>query len=72
MQKAIRKTNKQFIAVTCHYDVEEWLLPDWVFDTDSMTFRSNDGQKKIDQTSNLRYSKQTISQSGKCLLNTII
>ena len=46
MQKAIRKTNKQFIAVTCHYDVEEWLLPDWVFDTDSMTFRSNDGQKK--------------------------
>lgn len=46
MQKAIRKTNKQFIAVTCHYDVEDWLLPDWVFDTDSMTFRSNDGQKK--------------------------
>ena len=46
MQKAIRKTSKQFIAVTCHYDVEEWLLPDWVFDTDSMTFRSNDGQKK--------------------------
>lgn len=46
MQKAIRKTNKQFIAVTCHYDVEQWLLPDWVFDTDSMTFRSNDGQKK--------------------------
>ena len=46
MQKSIRKTNKKFIAVTCHYDVEDWLLPDWVFDTDSMTFRSNDGQKK--------------------------
>ena len=46
MQKAIRKTNKQFIAVTCHYDVEEWLLPDWVFNTDTMTFHSNEGQKK--------------------------
>lgn len=46
MQKAIRKTSKQFIAVTCHYDVEDWLLPDWVFDTDSMTFRNCDGQKK--------------------------
>lgn len=46
MQKAIRKTKKQFIAVTCHYDVEEWLLPDWVFDTNSMTFRSNEGLKK--------------------------
>jgi len=46
VQKAIRKTKKQFIAVTCHFDVEDWLLPDWVFDTDSMTFRSNEGQKK--------------------------
>lgn len=46
MQKAIRKTNKQFIAVTCHYDVEDWLLPDWVFDTNSMTFRVCERQKK--------------------------
>ena len=46
MQKAIRKSNKQFIAVTCHYDVEDWLLPDWIFNTDTMTFHSNEGQKK--------------------------
>lgn len=44
IQKAIRKTNKQFIACTCHYDVEEWLLPDWVFNTDTMTFQLS--QKK--------------------------
>ena len=46
MQKAIRKTNKQFIAVSCHFDIEDWLLPDWVFDTDTMTFRTREGQKK--------------------------
>lgn len=46
MQKAIRSLNKQFIAVTCHHDVEEWLLPDWVFNTDSMTFHSYEGEKK--------------------------
>lgn len=46
MQKAIRRTNKKFIAVTCHFDVEDWLLPDWVFDTNSMTFRICEGQKK--------------------------
>jgi ABC-type lipoprotein export system ATPase subunit/GNAT superfamily N-acetyltransferase len=46
IQKAIRKTNKKFIAVGCHYDVEDWLLPDWVFCTDDMTFRSFEGQKK--------------------------
>lgn len=46
MQKAIRKTDKQFIAVTCHFDVKDWLLPDWVFNTDTMTFQSFEGQKK--------------------------
>ena len=46
VQKAIRKQDKKFIAVTCHYDVEDWLLPDWVFNTDTMTFHSFEGQKK--------------------------
>jgi ABC-type lipoprotein export system ATPase subunit/GNAT superfamily N-acetyltransferase len=46
MQKAIRKSNKQFIAVTCHFDVQEWLMPDWIFNTDTMTFQSLEGQKK--------------------------
>lgn len=44
IQKAVRKTKKQFIAVTCHYDVEEWLQPDWTYNTDTMTFTHN--QKK--------------------------
>lgn len=39
VQKAIRRTDKQFIAVTCHYDVEQYLQPDWVFDTNTMQFR---------------------------------
>lgn len=70
LQKAIRRSDKQFIAVTCHYDVEDWLLPDWIFDTDSMTFRN--GCKKKDQISNSIYSKQMISQSGKSLVSITI
>lgn len=35
-RNAIKKTNKKFIAVTCHYDILEWLQPDWVFDTNLM------------------------------------
>tara|TARA_R110002153_G_scaffold56_2_gene520 strand:- start:1037 stop:1729 length:693 start_codon:yes stop_codon:yes gene_type:complete len=72
MQKAIRKSNKKFIAVGCHYDVEDWLMPDWIFNTDTMTFHSNEGQKKIDQKLNSVYMKQKINQFGKCFLNTII
>lgn len=36
INKAIKKTNKRFVAVTCHYDILEWLQPDWVFDTNKM------------------------------------
>ena len=29
--KTVRKRGSAMVAVTCHYDVEEWLDPDWVF-----------------------------------------
>ena len=29
--RVIRQAKKQFIAVTCHEDVEAWLNPDWVY-----------------------------------------
>jgi ABC-type dipeptide/oligopeptide/nickel transport system ATPase subunit len=38
ISKAVRRSKKQFIAVTCHYDVVDWLEPDWVFCTDTMEF----------------------------------
>ena len=38
ISKAVRRSNKKFIAVTCHYDVVDWLQPDWVFCTDTMVF----------------------------------
>ena len=45
-QKAIRKMDKKFIAISCHNDIEDWLLPDWVYNTDTMTFHNFEGQKK--------------------------
>jgi ABC-type lipoprotein export system ATPase subunit len=35
IQKFIRKTNKKFVAVSCHSDIQEWLQPDWIFDVDT-------------------------------------
>ena len=29
LQKYIRKTNKRIILASCHYDIMEWLMPDW-------------------------------------------
>lgn len=36
INKAVRHTGKKFIAVSCHYDILDWLEPDWVFDTNTM------------------------------------
>lgn len=38
----------QFIAVSCHYDVEQFLEPDWVLDTSDMSFRTGEQVKKRD------------------------
>jgi ABC-type dipeptide/oligopeptide/nickel transport system ATPase subunit len=48
VSKAIRRSEKKFIAVTCHYDVIDWLEPDWVFCTDNMEFvKKNDGTQRL-------------------------
>ena len=43
VQKAVRKNNKKFIAISCHYDILDWLEPDWVFCTDDMSFKMTRG-----------------------------
>lgn len=44
ISKAIRRTNKKFIAVSCHFDILEWLQPDWIFNTNDMKFDYIRGQ----------------------------
>lgn len=39
VQKYIRKQKRQFVAVACHYDIEDWLQPDWILEPSTMTFR---------------------------------
>jgi len=56
IQKAIRKANKKFIAVSCHFDIIDWLEPDWVFDTNLMQFFFiQNTTSQSDQTWNLKY-----------------
>lgn len=55
--KAWRKNGKkQIILLSCHYDIIEWLQPDWVYDT-----RVSEVKKKSqnDRLSNLTFSRQT-------------
>jgi hypothetical protein len=36
--KAVRRRKQRFVAVSCHYDILEWLQPDWVYDVSSRHF----------------------------------
>lgn len=37
-QKAWRRTGGQAVLLSCHYDIVDWLEPDWVFDTRTGTY----------------------------------
>jgi ABC-type polar amino acid transport system ATPase subunit len=68
ISKAVRRSEKKFIAVTCHYDVVDWLEPDWVFCTDTMVF---DRKKEQGRPLNSLFIGAA-SPFGKCFGTIII
>lgn len=41
--KTVRRRDQRFIAVTCHYDVLDWLEPDWVYQPHTNEFYTGRG-----------------------------
>jgi hypothetical protein len=66
--KAIRRSDKRFIAVSCHDDIIPWLEPDWAFCTDTMSMMK---VKKKDQKFPYLFTKW-IEIGGDCLLDITI
>lgn len=68
INKALKNTNKKFIALSCHYDILDWLQPDWVFDTNNMTcfFGTSHTLKKY------LLSGSVATKTGDILKNIII
>lgn len=66
--KAIHSLDKKMVVIGCHYDILEWLEPDWYFDTNTMQSffgQSHDEKKSIK-------SKDATSPSGESLGNITI
>lgn len=38
VQKYVRAAGKKFVAASCHYDIVDWLQPDWVLEPATMKF----------------------------------
>ena len=73
VQKNIRKTNKKFIAISCHFDIIEWLQPDWVYNTDDDSFflkKTGKNQSSIYQS--IKSQTDLVKKYGKHLANITI
>jgi ABC-type Mn2+/Zn2+ transport system ATPase subunit len=46
VQKFIRRNNRKLIAVSCHYDIVDWLQPDWIFEPATMHFQRRSVQSR--------------------------
>jgi ABC-type ATPase with predicted acetyltransferase domain len=68
ISKTVRRSKKRFVAVTCHYDVVDWLEPDWVFCTDTMEFARKKG---LGRPLNSRFIGAALL-FGKCFGNITI
>ena len=38
VQKYVRRNSLKFVAASCHFDILDWLQPDWIFEPATMTF----------------------------------
>jgi len=74
ISKAVRKLDKKFIAVSCHYDIKDWLEPDWIYDTDKQRFFFALAKSKDLELNSKSMNPQKIKETkfGNHLKNIII
>ena len=70
-QKAWRRTEgKRVVLLACHYDIIEWLQPDWVFDTGTGKLKKETSLEK-DRNLSSKFGRSTVV-TGNILKNIII
>ena len=84
ISKLIRRQGRQLVAVSCHYDILEWLEPDWVYEAHTNSFtRRRLRRPKIELVIHRvgrdawrifrhhHYLNTNLSRAAKCLMATI-
>lgn len=65
-----RNKSKRVVLLACHYDIIEWLQPDWVYDTSTGEFKKKI-QSQADQISSWKFGRST-NLTGSILSRIII
>lgn len=53
-----RNKGKRCVLLACHYDIVQWLQPDWVYDTGTQTFKKKENSEH-GQASNWKFGRST-------------
>lgn len=72
ISKAVKKLDKKFIAVSCHYDIKEWLEPDWIYDTDKQEFFFAQMKSKDQRYQSVSLSQSINTNRGRCFASITI
>lgn len=60
-----RNKGKKAVLLSCHYDIIEWLQPDWAYDTGTKTFKKK-AKSEPGQLSSWNFGRST-TLTGQCL-----
>jgi len=84
IQKFVRRAGRKMVAVSCHYDIIDWLEPDWVYYVDTGEFKRGSLRRpKIDLKiqrvhhsawkifKGHHYLSADINKSSRCFMATV-
>lgn len=74
VQKFARKNNKKIILCSCHYDILEWVRPDWLIDCNKQEFQlpSSDGFFLRSEINSNSKSEKSVAKPGSISASIII
>lgn len=87
ISKTVRKRNQRLVAVSCHYDIVDWLSPDWIYEPHTNSFDVTRGRlrrpnihldvHRVDKSAWQIFRKhhylntEAISVSSRCWMATV-
>jgi ABC-type dipeptide/oligopeptide/nickel transport system ATPase subunit len=63
VQKLVRRTDKRIVLLSCHYDIIEWLDPDWLIDCNTATYTDRRSLQRGERKEQLQFELRTCDKS---------
>lgn len=72
VQKHARRQKKKIVLVSCHYDITDWIQPDWIIDCNKQTYENRRDLKKKGKNNSPLPCAESNQEVGNILASIII